>query len=361
MLVRTTDLSKSARSEGRVYISKESYQFLSNSNLFGGEIVLPNIGSIGDAYVVPSSLYPKMSLAPNAITFSTFFCDKYYYYYFLSKIGNKQLMDISESTAMPKFNKTDLRQLKVLCPPLFEQQRIADFLDRKCADIDNVLEKTKASIEEYRRLKQSVITEAVTKGVRGPRSMKDSGIEWIGEIPEEWIVSPLGKLFRLQRGYDLPQDKFIKGSYPVCGSNGIIGYHSVMTTPKPCITIGRSGSVGKVNFYGQDTWVHNTAIFVKDCFGSEPKYIYYVLLSLNMDYMSTKTAVPTLDRKNIQRFQFSYTKNLQEQHEIASYLDQKCSEIDSLIESKERFIKELEAYRKSLIYEYVTGKKDVFA
>ena len=162
MLVRTTDLSNSAKSKGIVYVSEASYNFLKNSNLYGGEIVLPNVGSIGDVYIVPKDLYPKMTLAPNAITFSTTVVDKYYYYYFLSAYGNRQLKDISESTAMPKFNKTDLRQLRVICPPLSEQKDIAEYLDKKCSDIDSLISTKNAKIEELKEYKKSIIYEYVT-------------------------------------------------------------------------------------------------------------------------------------------------------------------------------------------------------
>lgn len=88
-----------------------------------------------------------------------------------------------------RISSGDMQKLSVPNPEYPEQRRIADFLDRRCAEIDAVIERTKATIEEYKKLKQAVITEAVTKGVRGLRPMKDSGIEWIGEIPEGWEVS----------------------------------------------------------------------------------------------------------------------------------------------------------------------------
>ncbi len=100
-----------------------------------------------------------------------------------------------------------VRDCAIHCPPVDEQSRIADFLDIECAQIDAVIEQTRASIEEYKKLKQSVITQAVTKGIRPGRKMKDSGVEWIGEIPEEWVVFRIANLYdeRNERGTeDLP-------------------------------------------------------------------------------------------------------------------------------------------------------------
>lgn len=162
MLVRTADLSGSAKSSGRVYISEHSYNFLRNSNLYGGEIVLPNIGaSVGDVYMVPI-LYERMSLAPNAIMFKTTLCDKYYFYYYSSKVGREAIINISQSTAQAKFNKTELREIRVLVPPLSEQQQITDYLDKKCAEIDNLIAIKQQKIEELKEYKKSIIYEYVT-------------------------------------------------------------------------------------------------------------------------------------------------------------------------------------------------------
>lgn len=139
MLIRTADLSSNDRKLPPVYISKCSYEFLSNSNLFGGEVVLPNIGaSIGNVYMVPK-LYKHMSLAPNAIMVKSYGNDRFLYYYFKSKPGVDSLMLIGMAAAQDKFNKTELRSLKVLVPPLGEQVAIATYLDTHCAKIDNLI------------------------------------------------------------------------------------------------------------------------------------------------------------------------------------------------------------------------------
>ena len=162
MLVRTTDLSGSARSDKKVYISEDSYKFLNNSNLFGGEIVLPNIGaSVGDVYKVPK-MYEHMSLAPNSIMFLTKYVDNYYYYFYSCNAGRLSVLNIAQSTAQPKFNKTQLRDLIVPVPPLPEQQAIADYLDTQCTRIDSLIALKQAKIESLKEYKKSVIYEYVT-------------------------------------------------------------------------------------------------------------------------------------------------------------------------------------------------------
>ena len=162
MLVRTVDLSCKGRSSEKVYISKHSYDFLRNSNLFGGEVVLPNIGaSVGDVYIVPT-LYERMSLAPNSIMFKTNFNDKFFYYYFYSLVGKQSIYNIAQSTAQPKFNKTELRELRVCCPPLTIQDKIVNYLDNKCTEIDNLISIKLSKIDSLKEYKKSIIYEYVT-------------------------------------------------------------------------------------------------------------------------------------------------------------------------------------------------------
>ncbi len=163
MLVRTADLSGTAKSDKRVYISEHSYIFLKNSNLFGEEIVLPNIGaSVGDVYMVPAGLYEKMSLGPNSIMLKTKYCDRYYYYYYYGEPGKRSVINMCQSTAQPKFNKTELRSLRVLLPPLEEQRAIASYLDGRCAEIDSLISLKQQKIEKLKEYKKSLIFEAVT-------------------------------------------------------------------------------------------------------------------------------------------------------------------------------------------------------
>lgn len=376
MLIRTTDISDKGHNSKPVYISEKSYQFLSNSNLFGGEILLPNIGaSVGDVYIVPR-LYEKMSLAPNSIMLKTEYEDKFFYYFFFCDAGKKSLLNIAKSTAQPKFNKTDLRQLKVIVPPIDEQHRIADFLDRKCAEIDRVLEKTRASIDEYKKLKQSVITQAVTKGIRGEREMKDSGIEWIGEIPREWEISLLKYSIKWKsvKGYGQETILSLYRDYGVVIKDSRDDNHNVTsldTDTYKFVEIGDfvinkmkawQGSMAVSNYNG----IISPAYHVCQIINPNVFKRYFHHLMRNQLYIPEYTRLSTGMRIGQWDLSFDDFRNLpfiippmDEQIEIADYIDRKCAEIDTLISKKEQLITELEAYKKSLIYEYVTGKKEV--
>ena len=159
----------------------------------------------------------------------------------------------------------------------------------------------------------------------------------------------LGDLLELQRGYDLPSSQMKNGNVPVAGSNGIIGYHNIGRSNHPCITVGRSGSVGKVHYYEQSTWAHNTTLFVKDFKGNDPKYLYYFLKNLHLDAMFSKgsSVVPSLDRKVVHSLIVSFHEDKISQKQIASIL----SNIDRKIELNRAINQNLEAMAKQL-YDY---------
>ena len=159
----------------------------------------------------------------------------------------------------------------------------------------------------------------------------------------------LGEILELQRGYDLPSSQMKKGDILVAGSNGVIGYHNEARSNHPCITVGRSGSVGKGHYYEQATWAHNTALFVKDFKGNDPKYLYYFLKNLHLDKMFDKgsSVVPSLDRKVVHSLNVPCHKDIDCQKRIAAIL----SKIDRKIELNCAINQNLEAMAKQL-YDY---------
>lgn len=162
LLVRTADISGKSHAMKRVYVSKESYDFLHNSNLFGGEIILPNIGaSVGDVYMVPK-LYEHMTLAPNAVMLRTNQIDDYYYYFFKCDAGRALLIDIAQSTAQAKFNKTELRQLRLPQPPKEEQEQIVSYLTPLVKEIDSLIDEKQVLMVDLQTYKKSLIYEVVT-------------------------------------------------------------------------------------------------------------------------------------------------------------------------------------------------------
>ena len=157
-------------------------------------------------------------------------------------------------------------------------------------------------------------------------------------------VTTFGEILELQRGFDLPASEMINGDVPVAGSNGVIGYHNVAKVQPPCITIGRSGSVGKVHYYNEPIWAHNTSLFVSDFKGNNRKYIYYLLKSKDFAKLCDSSVVPSLNRNFVYPIKTLFEENKDNQQKIATVL----SSLDDKIALNRRMNAKLEQMAKRL-------------
>lgn len=318
--------------------------------------------------------------------------DLQYIYYLFTNTGFQKEMRKYANGILEirlRISSTDLMKLNIPIPPYIEQQRISKYLDKRCAYIDSILEKTRTSIEEYKKLKQAIITKAVTKGVRGERPMKESGIEWIGEIPEEWRITQLRHCASVKAGitlgkvydknielHELPylrvanvQDGYVDLgdlAYLPISSEEIEKYklHAgdvLMTEGGDRDKLGR-GCVwdGRI-----DPCLHQNHIFAVHAHETflNPYFLEYLTASKAGRCYFDVTAIKTTNlactsSSKVLSFLIPLP-SLNEQEEIVTYLKDKCSAIDSLIVKKQKCLAELERYKKSMIYEYVTGKKEV--
>lgn len=255
----------------------------------------------------------------------------------------------------------ELKSYSVVYPPLPTQQRIADFLDRKCAEIDELAALQETMIAELKRYKQSVITEAVTKGLDPNVPMKDSGVEWIGEMPKGWVVRAIKTMATLKSGSNITTNdiKEEKIGFPVYGGNGLRGYYSEYSDDGDYALIGRQGALcGNINYAHGKFWATDHCVvcypkteFVLTWFGE-------TLRTMNLNQYSLSSAQPGLSVERLKE-KLMPVPPLTEQRTIADYLDQKCAEIDELIAIKQQKIEALKEYKKSVFFEYVTGKKEV--
>lgn len=283
-----------------------------------------------------------------------------------------------DSVSIPTWSATLWNNQILTWPSVIEQERIAAFLDAECAEIDAVLEKTRASIEEYKKLKQAVITQAVTKGIRGDRPMKDSSIEWIGDIPAEWDVVRIKNLFdyRNERNFKpLEEVNLIslytdKGVVQHCDldettgnkASNADGYKLVYENDIVVnIILCWMGAIGRSAYFG----VTSPAYDVYSPKQKTNSKFYHYLFRTNGfsgDCYKVGRGIMAM-RWRTYSDQFRAIKVVSppqsEQEEIVEYLDEKCEGIDALIAKKQQYLTEIENYKKSLIYEYVTGKKEV--
>ena len=259
-----------------------------------------------------------------------------------------------------------------------QQQKIVNFLDSKCSELQSAIDNTKQTIEEYKKLKQTVITKVVTKGLEPNRIMKDSGIEWIGEIPEEWETANPKSLFSLRK------QKATKGERQLSASqkHGIVYQDEYMEmTGARVVTVMKDFDILK-HVEAGDFVIHMRSfqggIEYSEKSGSissayvmlipnleyvYPRYYKWLLKSENYIRALNGTTDLVRDGQAMRYSNFAQVRLIRvpiaEQKSIAEYLDCKCSQIDTLICQKEQFITELEKYKQSLIYEYVTGKKQL--
>ena len=282
-----------------------------------------------------------------------------------------------DSVSIPTWSATLWNNQILTWPSVIEQERIAAFLDAECAEIDAVLEKTRASIEEYKKLKQAVITQAVTKGIRGDRPMKNSGIEWIGEIPAEWdVLNLVAHTSMLTPMRDRPENldgpipwvriedfegKYIESSKAGLGvSMKTVKEMNLKVYPVGTILCTSSCIMGKCAIVSRELVSNQRFIGIIPDRTTDKTYLYYLMTSNaeRMNFLSTGALQANLSRSAFEHLKVQFPP-YSEQQEIAAYLDDKCEKIDELILKKQQYLTEIENYKKSLIYEYVTGKKEV--
>ena len=182
-----------------------------------------------------------------------------------------------------------------------------------------------------------------------PQGYKDSPL---GIIPKEWEVKRLGEFAPLQRGFDLPTDKIVRGEYPVIYSNGILNYHYEYKAKGPGVATGRSGTIGKVTFVESNYWPHNTSLWVTDFKGNNPKYVFHLYSYINLSKFASGSGVPTLNRNDVHASKFAIPP-IHEQDKIVEVLDF----WDTAIEKQSELIEKLKLRKRALMQQLHTGKK----
>jgi type I restriction enzyme S subunit len=267
----------------------------------------------------------------------------------------------SEGVGYPAIAPSKLAGFYVWIPPLPEQRAIAAYLDREAARIDALTAKQQRLIALLGAKRTALITRAVTRGLDEAAPLKDSGVAWLGQVPEHWEVTRLKRVARMAYGESLPEADRIDGAVPVFGSNGWVGTHSNSNTDSPTVIIGRKGSYGKVVYSESRAFVIDTAFYVDSTTTeSDIRWLFYLLATLDLDESSEDSAVPGLSRESVYAKQVPLPP-LPEQRAIAAYLDRETARIDALVAKVEQAIARLHEYRRALITAAVTGQIDVRA
>lgn len=368
ILPQLATAAKTNDGDNRKLVRVGDFAINSRSDRRGSCGISPLDGSVSLINII---LTPRTAMHPgyyNWLFHTTLFADEFY------KWGHGIVADLWTTRWQ------EMKSITVPVPEYAEQERIAAFLDAECAEIDAVLEKTRASIEEYKKLKQAVITQAVTKGIRGDRPMKDSGIEWIGDIPAEWNKDKAIRVFSVIGSGTTPKssdENLFDGNTPWiqsgdingenlfvtknCVSNSAIeSYSALRVYQAPYLVVAMYGaSVGNLSLSMIDACVNQACCVLK-----KPtinlKFSFYIFKAVK-DYLVRKAVgggQPNISQETIKQLWLPIP-SADEQIEISNYLDEKCRSVDALIAKKQQYLTEIETYKKSLIYEYVTGKKEV--
>lgn len=297
--------------------------------------------------------------------------------YFL--LISMNLNQYSTTAAQPGLSAANIRKKYICYPCLNEQQRIADYLDAQCARIDETMELVRQSKEKLRAYKLSLITEAVTKGLDPDVPMKDSGIPWIGEIPAEWEI---GKLKKYASTLTPMRDKpeFLDGDIPWIRIEDFSGKYiekskeglgvsretvksmNLKIYPIGTILCTSSCDLGKCAITSVELVSNQRFIGIIPNKNCHPDFLYYIIRSSaeRLNFLSTGSIQANLSRAAFEHLQLQFPP-LPEQQRIAAYLDEKCARIDALLAEKDELLDKLAEYKKSLIFECVTGKREVAA
>ena len=307
-------------------------------------------------------------------------CDvNYKFFYWLIKLAMENMNnDNKHGIVMQHVTTKVFGNFAVSIPSVNEQQKIADYLDKVCGEVDEMVALQETMIEELKAYKQSVITEAVTKGLNPNVPMRNISIDWVGEIPEHWEVRRIGRLFRLrdEKNYKPMEEVQLLSLYTGIGvfphgeqeerGNKAVTVEGYKVVHKDDIVVNIilawMGAIGVSDYDGVTSPAYD--VYIPDFTKVVPHYFHYVFRTKGIAAECYKYGRGIMMMRwrtyssEFKQISVPYP-SIEEQHKIASYLDTKCSEIDSLIALKQAKIEELKEYKKSIIYEYATGKKEV--
>lgn len=368
------------------YISKEDYLAINKrSDVKKNDIIMPMIGTVGNPAIVNTDREFSIKNVALFKTNQDIYRAKYLKYVLDSQIIKEQF-NILNRGGVQNFVSLSVLNNLYITNPISDIKNIVDFLDKKTTELDSLMQDKEKLIELLKEQRQAIITEAVTKGLDKNVKMKDSGIEWIGDIPDRWNVSKI-KFSTYVKGrigwQGLKSDEFIdEGPYLVTGTDfdkGIVNWDNCyhisderyneappIQLKENDLLITKDGTIGKIAMVKNkpDKAILNSGIFVTRCLNKEyiTEYMFWVLNSNVFEryikFMETGSTIKHLYQETFVNFSYPLPK-LEEQIKIVGFLEEKSNEIDDLIKEVEMGINNLKEYKKSLITEAVTGKIDV--
>lgn len=388
-LVRLTDLRHNLSNEDGVWVNEKAHKYLSKSELFGGELLMANVGAYAGYVCKMPFLNAKYTLGPNMFLIKLQKELSTDFYRYLLSVGFEPLQVISQSSAQPKLNKENIRSFPIIIPPLAEQEAIAAWLDEKCGEIDAAIAKVDREIELIDELKQSEISRVVTRGLNPDAPLRPSGIDWIDNIPLNWSSMKLKHTVK-----DIETD-FMDGDWIESSdistegirylTSGNIGPGYYKEQGEGFISEETFAELNCIEVFSGDLLISRLnepiarTCFIPDlgyrivtCVDNviyrpienlfDKRYMMYQLNSkpfwFNASQLSSGATMQRISRSKLGAIKV-IVPPLTEQQAIADYLDKKCAEIDGLKAKLSKKRETLTELRQSIISEVVTGKRKV--
>lgn len=366
-----------------VHITEERWGEAPEIHIKNGDLLITKDGTVGKVAIV-SNLEGKASLNSGVLLIRTFdgfdkrflywtlLSDEFWAWFKLKNAGNSTIIHLYQN---------DFAEFCYTFPNVIEQKAIADFLDEQCGRIDGIISYLEKQIETLQKYKKSLILETITKGLNKNAPMKSSGINWIGDIPATWDIKRIKDVSKMQTGTTPPNNEgvnidgdgvnwftpgdFIDGSIELLNSEKFVNdetiqRESIKIYPKYSILFVGIASIGKLGYFENACYSNQQITAIKTNNMENSKFIAYSLMA-SMDYTKSNalyTTVPIINNAYLGVIKIPFPKE-KEQKEIVFYLDKKCLQIDEIVKGKKEQIEKIKQHKKSLIYEYVTGKKRV--
>lgn len=363
-LITGTDFDNgSINWETCVHVPMKRWEEAKDIQIVNGDLLITKDGTIGKVAIV-DGLDSPCSLNSGVLRISTIngYDRRFLFWVLQSEVfwtwysnktaGNSTILHLYQG---------DFAEFNYAIPPLPEQHAIAAFLDDRCGQVDGTIADMERQVELLRQYKKALITETVTKGLNKSAPMNSVAFDVAVEMPAHWLKTKVKYLCNMQSGTAITSEEIRDdGDYPVYGGNGQRGYYEKFNTEGEHVLIGRQGALcGNVHFVNGQFWASDHAVVTYPFPSVVNKFLYYLFVALNFNQYSTTAAQPGLAVSTIQRVPVAIPEDKNEQQAIANYLDRKCAETDALIAEKQRSVEIMRQYKRSLIYEYVTGKKRV--
>lgn len=290
-----------------------------------------------------------------ALSESEVLLNEFAFYWF---VCNKQnIVRLSYGGGQPNISQDVIKQLRIPTPPKEEQDEIVQHIKAQEDKINQFIQKKKRFIELLKEQRQSIITNAITKGVDVNVKLKQSGVEWLGDVPENWEVRRMQYLAKINNGIDC--EKQFEGTYPVYGSGGIFGWTENYLYDKPSVLLGRKGTIDKPIFVSEPFWTVDTAFYTE--INEElvtPIFFYHLCCLIPFGFYGTKTALPSMTQTSLYGVKLPIPP-LEEQKQIVSHIKTETATIDTAIAKAEREIELIKEYKEAMISEAVMGTKKI--